>query len=100
MNILKLSDEHVINLDHVVDMKIVDFQDDKGNPVYAIMFQTNLIDCIKVIPNSPDEDDYETSHCQVREYIYNYEVSPTYKTLKEAELLLDSIFKQIKKGER
>ena len=93
MNLIKLSSEHVINLDHVVSMQIIDIPDEQGNLSWAIMFQMSLIDFVKVVPHSPDEDEYETSHCQIKEYTYACEVSPFYKSLEEAERELDKIKK-------
>ena len=91
MNLMQLSDEFVINLDHVSTMSIIDVPDEKGNICWAILFQLNLIDSVKTFANSPDEEYRETSHNQLREYSYSVEISPLYKTIQEAKLVLKRI---------
>ena len=100
MNLIKIDDDHFLNADNVTDFFIIDLQDDKGNPIYQILFQLNTVENIKVIANSPDEDDYETSHASIREYNYSVRLSKGYTKYKQAEDALDRISKILTKGEK
>lgn len=94
MNILMLSDEFAINMDHVVSMTLIDIPSEDGKIKWAVAFKTQLIENVKTFPVSPDEDEYETSHCQLKEYIYNYEVSPFYDSYDKAVKVLEGIHKE------
>lgn len=91
MNILELSDEFTINMDYVVSMTVVDLPDEQGNLRWAIAFKTCLVDNVKTFPVSPDEDEYETSHSQLKEYTYDYEISPLYNTYDDILKVLKGI---------
>ena len=100
MNLIKIDDDHFLNADNVTDFFIIDLQDDKGNPIYHILFQLNTVENIKVIANSPDEDDYETSHSSIKEYNYSVILSKGYTKYEQAEDALNRISKILTKGEK
>jgi hypothetical protein len=101
MNLIKIDDDHFLNVDNVTDFFIIDLQDDKGNPIYHILFQLNTVENIKVIANSPDEDDYETSHSSIKEYNYSVRLSKGYTKYDDAKEFLDRIIKTFtRKGEK
>lgn len=110
MRFVEIGEDFAIDLDKVLDMSIVGIenQNDLTKPKYIIIFTLNTIESVFIIPNKEiDEDEYESSHVQERNYTYMTRMSPEFKSYKEArecfeKLATGSIFKketQNKKGE-
>lgn len=93
MNFFEIGDDFAINLDRVQDIQIIDIEnkDDITKPHYIIAFTLDLVESVRVLPNSPDEDDIETSHFQTREYDYAMRMTPPFESYDKAKRAFNQI---------
>ena len=93
MNFLEIAEDMAIDLDKVVDVQIIDVEnkEDITNPKYVIVFTLNIVESVRVLPNSPDEDEYETSHFQTRDYDYAIRMTPAFNSYKDARRVFNTI---------
>lgn len=95
MTFLEIGEDFSINIDRVQDVQIVDVEnkEDITKPKYVIVFTTDIVESVRVLPNSPDEDDIETSHFQTREYDYALKMTPPFDTYEEVRRVYGMIIK-------
>jgi hypothetical protein len=92
MKFYKIADDQIIDLERVVDITIIDIPSQKGDIEYALLFEFNILDQVKMIPNrNLDEEERETSHTQTNEYFYLSRISESFSNMKLAEDELNKI---------